>query len=100
MTESQKEKWGPCLVLDLMSSEESGDEDGEDEDSEGGHAFRVRPLPWRSEKVTSFYIQLDKKFSKKQSRRSSIMTLKRHIGLVSDRPQPYDLPNWMVKSDV
>ena len=39
-----KEKWMPCLTPELMSSEESG----EDDDGE----FTVRPLLWRSDKVS------------------------------------------------
>ena len=46
-------KWMPCLVPHLMSSEES--EDGDEEQM----TFRVRPLFWRSEKVTAFFAKLD-----------------------------------------
>ena len=93
--EAQKDKWKPCLVLDLMSSEESA---AEDSDSDDDHTFTVRPLPWRADKVTSFFTQLDKKYCKGQSKRSAIMTLKRQVGIPSDRTKPSssDLPSWVV----
>ena len=56
LTETQKEKWKPCLVLDLMSSVKSTAENSNSSDND---IFTVRPLPWRTDKVTSFFVQLD-----------------------------------------
>ena len=50
--EAQKEKWKPCLVLDLMSSEESVAENSDPGDY---HTFTVRSLPWRADKVNLSY---------------------------------------------
>ncbi len=46
--EDIKPKWKESLVLPLISSEES-----DNEDNEG--SFNVRPLPWRSQKATEFF---------------------------------------------
>ena len=51
LPELQKDKWRKVLVADTMSSEES---DGADDDS-----IVVKPLPWRSSKVTDFFQNLD-----------------------------------------
>ena len=93
MTDEQKKKWLPCLVADLMSSEES--EDGDD--GEEQIAFKVHPLLWRSDKVTSFVKKLDLKNKSSTSQRSKRMAMKRSIGLPSDRLPPDTLAEWMVK---
>ena len=56
--------------------------------------FVVRPLPWRSDKVNSFFSSLDSKFSKNQSKKSAMMTIHRSKGLPSDRPRPSSVPDW------
>lgn len=88
----------PCLRHELISSEDSETET----DEEGGKCFQftVRPLPWRSDKVSSFFSQLDAKSAKYQSKKSSLMTHKRVHGLPSDRPKPDVLPEWCVKSEI
>ena len=80
MSEEVKEKFLPCLVPDLISSEESGEED------EG--QFIVRPLPWRSEKVDNLFRTLDHKHGKQQTIRSKKMSYERKDGLPSDQPKP------------
>ena len=84
-----KEKWLPCLVPEIISSEESGEEDV-------GQCV-VRPLPWRSEKVTNLFAILDHKHGKYQTVRSKKMSYERRDGLPSDRPKPEDgtLPKWL-----
>ena len=91
ISEEIKEKFLPCLVPDLISSEESGEED------EG--QFIVRPLPWRSEKVDNFFATLDHKHEKRQTVRSKKMSYGRKDGLPSDQPKPQDgtLPKWLFK---
>lgn len=84
-----KEKWGECLIPEIMSSEES-DEEG---------SFAVKPLPWRSDRTTKFLKTLDSKAEKKKSRKSQSMTFARSTGPISDRPKPADgsVPAWTVK---
>ena len=100
LTSAMKEKWSPCLTVDLMSSEES-ESDYDDENERCGDirfGFIVRPLPWRSDRVTNFVLSLDQKFYKNQTKRSQMMMQKREKGLPSDRPQPDSLPDWCVKT--
>ena len=91
LSEEAKQKWMPCLTPDLISSEESVDED------EG--QFLVRSLHWRSEKVDDLFATLDRKHGKRQSIRSKKMSFERTEGLPSDRAKPQDetLPNWLFK---
>lgn len=77
------------FIPELMSSEESED-DG---------TYTIRPLPWRSEKVTDLFYRLDGKIDKKKSKRSKRMTSDRFKGDPSDRTVPTDMsiPSWCVK---
>ena len=53
-----KAKWAPCLVAELMSSEDSNldvDTDADGECEKSNTQFVVHPLPWRSEKAKSFF---------------------------------------------
>ena len=51
LPECQKEKWSKGVIADMMSSEES---DGDDDNS-----IIVKPLPWRSSKISEFFKNLD-----------------------------------------
>ena len=77
------------LIEELISSE----------DSEDDGSFLVRPLPWRSEKVTNFFCGLAKKQDKKKSRKSKIMTFERKTGPFSQRSKPLagSTPAWAVQ---
>ncbi len=104
MTVDQKERWAPCVVAEMQSSEDSASDSESDQDSDvGGESgtrsakFVVRPLPWRSEKVELFFTALDRKSAKTQTNKSSQMTLQRTKGLPSDRPRPDGFPTWAVK---
>lgn len=81
----------PCLNIDLISSEDS-DEDTENETRQ----FITRPLPWRSDKVTRFFQQLDKRHHKGTTHRSKMMSFKRIEGDLSDRLRPISttVPEW------
>ena len=62
VSEKDKAKWMDCIFLEIISSEDSGDDSDED------GSFVVRPMPWRSDKASSFLLSLDRKHDKKQSR--------------------------------
>ena len=84
-----------------MSSEDSNtsDTNADVECDKSDAKFVVRPLPWRSEKCESFFLSLDHKHAKGQSKKSSLMTYQRTKGLPSDRPKPDGVPVWAVKSE-
>jgi hypothetical protein len=93
LSEESKRKWKPVFIPELMSSEES-------DDSEDGNAsFTVRPLLWRSDKVSNFLSKLDEKKFNSCTQRSKRMSLKRKVGLPSDRPPPAGLPDWIVNTN-
>ena len=91
LSEESKKKWNPVFIADIMSSEES---DGTNDEA----SFTVRPLLWRSDKVTRFFNQLDDKKNNNSTQRSKRMSFKRKMGLPSDRPPPPSLPTWMLKN--
>lgn len=91
MSQESKNKWGECLKIDFMSSEDSGEE------GKQSPSFVTRPLPWRSGQVNDLFAKLDKKFNETSSVRGRTMTLQRTIGDPSDRMPPIGVPEWMVK---
>ena len=91
LSPAQKDKWSVVLKAELMSSEES-------EADENGPVFVVRPLIWQADKVSEFLMNLDRKYTKHQSRKSSQMTVKRNKGVPSDREKPTQgVPEWALK---
>lgn len=56
MPQKDSDKWGKVLVAETMSSEEENEE-----------VITVKPLPWRAEKVTSFFHRLDSKVKQSKS---------------------------------
>ena len=51
-SDADRVKWKKILVTEFMSSDESGEEDGQ-------AIFIVKKLPWRSERVSKFFERLD-----------------------------------------
>ena len=49
--DEDKEKWMKVMTTEMMSSE--------DNDSEDADTIVVKPLPWRSQRVTKFFYTLD-----------------------------------------
>ena len=80
----KKKKVQAALTMDLMSSEEDGEEDG-------NSVFIVRPLPWVSPEMQRIKEQLDKKCLKKMTARSRRQYLQRVEGEPSRRPLPRNL---------
>lgn len=94
--EKDREKWNKVLVYDLMSSEESGPDDGE----ENG-CIVVKALPWRSSLVNKFLTTLDEKAKIDKSAQSLRQTKRRVIAEVaSSRPKPCGhFPAWVFCED-
>ena len=68
--EKDREKWKKVLVADLISSDESGTDDGKS-------VFIVSELQWRSDKVNSFFKKLDDAYNSKKSEQAVRQTKKR-----------------------
>ena len=94
LTDEKKKKFEPAFTVDLISSEES---DIEEVDGSKSVAFLIRQLPWRSDMVTELFLNLDHKYCKKQSKKSTQMTLRRYKGKDSTRPVPSGIPTWCIK---
>ena len=81
------------ICVNFMSSEES--------DSAIGDEIQVRPLSWRSCRVTSFFHSLDKKAQEEKSPQAKRQMKARRMGNYSARVRPtHDsegqiLPSWL-----
>ena len=89
--EGQHEKWRKVLVIEYMSSEESG----VDDDNE---VIIVKPLPWRSSYVNQMFRRLDDKVIAEKSPQSRRQMKKRVTGEPSIRSKPTgsEIPSWAV----
>ena len=52
-SEDEKEKWMSVMKLEVMSSDESGEDDGDE-------IIMVHPLPWLSAEVLAFKQQFNR----------------------------------------
>ena len=88
-SEKNIEKWNKVFVCDLMSSEESGEDE----------MIIVRPLPWRNPRVDELFVSLDDQLRKEQSAQAKRQMKKRTIGLMSSRSKPVagSVPSWALK---
>ena len=91
-SDADRIKWKKLFVTELMSSDESGEEDG-------NAVFIVKKLQWRSERVSSFFARLDNARSSRKTEQASRQTKPRvQKDLVSSRPAPRGFPSWAVVS--
>lgn len=89
LPEKQRKKWMSVITLDFMSSEESG--------SENESCLVKKELPWRSDKVTKFFSELDDFVGGSKSNVAKRQTRPRVLdGAVSSReiPQGKKIPSW------
>ena len=91
MSERDKEKWGKILRADVMSSEESDSADD---------VVIVKPLPWRSLKVSHFFKELDQAGIDSKTKQAKRQRKQRVTGSIeSERPTPVvTLPSWAYTS--
>lgn len=68
LKDAQRDLWKKVVVKEFISSEESGEEDLENGWKQ--QVLLVKPLPWRSAKVSRFFSQLDHKAQKNKSKQS------------------------------
>ncbi len=83
--EDDRRKWSSVLQSDLMSSEDSGEED----------ELYVKPLNWRSKRIENFFMDLDSEYEGKKSSQAKRQTKTRILAETpSKRPAPSELPSW------
>lgn len=89
LSEREKEKWDKVLEVEVMSSEESNPEDDD--------VIAIKPLSWRSERVSQFLHRLDDKSEERKTTQAKRQRKNRVIGsVVSTRAKPSgNLPNWV-----
>ena len=89
--DSDREQWKKVLGTQLMSSDESGNEEDQ-------AVFIVKELPWRSDRVTGYFEKLDELHQARKTEQANRQTKKRlHKGVISSRPSPSGLPSWAVQ---
>ena len=80
MEDKEREKWLKGFTADFISSEES---DMDDE------MIVVKPLPWRSERLTNMFYRLDDKLDSSKTSQARQQKRKRVVGVSnSTRSQP------------
>ena len=95
MSPKEKEKWKKVLVAEAMSSEESDDENEE--------VITVKPLPWRAEKVSSFFHRLDNKMKQSKSTQAKRQRKQRIEGSnysLRLRPVGTSIPEWAFDTNI
>ena len=88
-TTEEREEWLGVLKMAVMSSDSSGEEDGEE-------VIIVHPLSWISDNVKSFKNKLDEQIKNEKSPQARRQMKRRVLGPVSTKPCPasIDLPSW------
>ena len=85
-----KEQWQSILTVELMSSDESGEEDGEE-------VLIVHPIPWLSDSVAQFKHSLDQQILSAKKPQAKRQMKKRMLGCPSKRGIIDNLPTWATK---
>ena len=90
-----KEKWLKVLVPDMISSEES-------EEDDDGDFNVVKTLPWRAVVVRDFFYDLDEHYYSGKSPQAKRQTKRRALSdEVSSRSLPVDhFPSWAISNTV
>lgn len=95
LSQEEKERSMKILMLEFMSSEETGSDSGSG--SEMTKIFLTRPLPWRSQAANNVMESLDRKIVRRRSERAKEMCRARKVGQPSSRPMPgRHTPSWAV----
>lgn len=83
-----REAWEKVMTPDMIFSEDSGTDDGEE-------VLVVRPLPWRSARGSYMFQEVDRQNLKDKSPQSRRQMKRRVLGENSDWPQcTSELPQW------
>eukprot|EP00731_Ephydatia_muelleri_P003695 Em0001g3695a len=99
ITAEEKNEATKILTVDFMSSEETGQETAGSDNERVPPAtiFKLRPLPWRSDRANSIIASMDRKAQRRSSDRAKEMCRKRYNGDPSTRQPPPSAPAWAVK---
>lgn len=91
-SDGDRVKWGKVLTTELVSSDESGFEDEKP-------VLIVNELTWRSDKVSNFFMKLDKAHEARKTEQANRQTKARvRRGVFSRRPAPAQLPSWALRN--
>lgn len=91
MSAKKRAKLETVITKDFMSSED------ESELADGSMVFIIRPLQWRSEKLTESFRIFDEEFKRNQDK-SWYQTVKRQQGHASLRPRPATAPSFVLQT--
>ena len=88
--DSEREKWEKVFIPEMMSSEDS--------DPENEHNMFLKELPFRHERVTSYFHAIDEATNKTRCSQAVRQRKNRVLEGVSDRTVPSGVPKWSLKS--
>ena len=88
--DSEREKWEKVFIPEMMSSEES--------DPENEHNMVVKELPFRHERVTSYFHAIDVATHKTRCSQAVRQRKNRVLQGVSSRTVPPGVPKWSLKT--
>ena len=88
LTEQSRQKWLQVMVNDMMSSEESGEDD----------MVVVHPISWRTDYVNKMFHSIDNYCKARKSAQARRQMKQRITGSESGRVAPTDMPSWAVKT--
>ena len=95
LSDEDKRSWRMVIIPELMSSESSCTDSDDD-------TLIKRQLPWRSEKVTEFFLKLDshsKETKSTQAKRQMKARLLSDDVSTRDIPGNIRLPSWAIKDN-
>ncbi|KAL5491851.1 hypothetical protein EMCRGX_G017216 [Ephydatia muelleri] len=100
ITAEEKNEATKILTVNFMSSEETGQETAGSDNERVPPAtiFKLRPLPWRSDRANSIIASMDRKAQRRSSDRAKEMCRKRYNGDPSTRQPPPSAPAWAFRT--
>jgi len=101
-SEDQKKKISEIITNEFMSSEESGSEpdrvSGSESDSDAPsrpNILLVKKLAWRSQEASNVFQKLDRRVTRKRTRKGLSMVIERRESTAaSNRAPPDNAPQW------
>ena len=88
LPEEARQKWLKVMVNEMMSSEESGDDD----------KVLVHPIPWRTEYVNKMFRSIDNYCKARKSAQAKRQMKEREYAGQSCRVAPSGMPSWATQA--